>query len=1083
MIKLKTPKSICIIVILFFATAVSSCFNNVNVSAAANWGNSVTQKALYAGVIECALGGKFNKYIDFADFSLTSDLLQNAGGENFVALPNGLTNIGDNGMSCEELLNGYNIGSNQNTFEGLLQLSGKFTELNMKYVTQSRDQAPLITIRDPDHLYSFLDGMGYKNSNKKTWCYYYAYRPYGSNNSSQYAYTRNICWNDNINSLDIEDIGHLVGTNPDSGVIQTNEPELLVSSNKTLMIGDSEVVEYNGNKKTFDTQVTTALKSYNDLMKNTGYELRSTGNENNGLSGEYRGVDVGQSAVNYLSSGTYSDLNKLKFSEEEKLSYYLGMLKNWFFAGKSTSNYFASGLDATDVDYTKINIDINTKTRCSDCGILTSESVKKKNSPFDSNSSTIFGFKSNDIFNAAGKGEYTFDLEGTIEEINKLVDSMSDEELASTPETTSATSSVEDPCLDSQVADNLGWIICPIMNMAHDASEGLYNDFVEPALSIEPQLFSENGNINEGPAHSAWAVFQGFANIGFTILFLVVIFSQLTGVGIDNYGIKKILPKLIIAAVLVNLSYIICVICVDLSNILGNSLQDMFTSIPVDTGNTAYGVSFSEISSTVLTAVPIAAGIIAAWYLITPAILLGLLISVIGLIISLLFLFLLLAGREAAIVVLTVISPLAFLCYMLPNTKKLFDKWLKIWEGLLLVYPIAGLLMGGGNFVSRLLVAINGVPKENYDKLTDTTSGGSFFTAFAAMMISIIPVFLIPTVLKGAFSALGSIGGKLAGLGSALSGKTTGAIRKSDAYKDTQLRAKELQTNRRAGLGADGKPIDVSKMNKFQRAMRGISLTDRGVGRYRAQQLKDQDAINRANRLATSIGFEAAQIGQAKAVESDELKDYMTYINSMTNNGENRSALDSLFADYTKAGQENKTGAIAVARIAGRRKDTADDFINRHFTQETYSPIIQGALAKEIATGDNSANYRESSPLGFEYASRLNSGNPPTESFQDWKKNKNNVHDALDHFVTDSRQLVGLKSRSLEELRDMAKNGDMEEADIQRISNLAKETIKNRGTTGVWDSTKEGVINDIARLRPLKTRPKPVPTPKPTPKP
>ena len=56
-------------------------------------------------------------------------------------------------------------------------------------------------------------------------------------------------------------------------------------------------------------------------------------------------------------------------------------------------------------------------------------------------------------------------------------------------------------------------------------------------------------------------------------MFLAIIISQLTGFGISNYGIKKMLPRLIIAAILVNLSIYICQIAVDLSNILGYGLR------------------------------------------------------------------------------------------------------------------------------------------------------------------------------------------------------------------------------------------------------------------------------------------------------------------------------------------------------------------------------------------------------------------------------------------------------------------------------------------------------------------------------
>ncbi len=55
----------------------------------------------------------------------------------------------------------------------------------------------------------------------------------------------------------------------------------------------------------------------------------------------------------------------------------------------------------------------------------------------------------------------------------------------------------------------------------------------------------------------------------FAILLVIVILSQVTGMYLSNYGIKKVLPRLIITIILVNLSYIACIIMVDLSNVVG----------------------------------------------------------------------------------------------------------------------------------------------------------------------------------------------------------------------------------------------------------------------------------------------------------------------------------------------------------------------------------------------------------------------------------------------------------------------------------------------------------------------------------
>ena len=69
------------------------------------------------------------------------------------------------------------------------------------------------------------------------------------------------------------------------------------------------------------------------------------------------------------------------------------------------------------------------------------------------------------------------------------------------------------------------------------------------------------------------------ANIIFAIALAVVILSQITGFGVSNYGIKKMLPTLIMVAVLVNLSFFLCQLAVDVSNITGYGIKKIFVEL------------------------------------------------------------------------------------------------------------------------------------------------------------------------------------------------------------------------------------------------------------------------------------------------------------------------------------------------------------------------------------------------------------------------------------------------------------------------------------------------------------------------
>ncbi|MBR3319972.1 hypothetical protein IKG20_01570 [Candidatus Saccharibacteria bacterium] len=307
-------------------------------------------------------------------------------------------------------------------------------------------------------------------------------------------------------------------------------------------------------------------------------------------------------------------------------------------------------------------------------------------------------------------------------------------------------------------AKALGWILCPVLELSASATQGIYENYIEPSLVINHNMFNPDDSISG--THDAWAIFRDMANIVFVILILIVIFSQVTGVGIDNYGIKKILPKLIIAAILVNLSFYICQFAIDLSNIVGSSVYDTFNGINIGVSQefiAANGLGTGGYTGSIITTVAIAIGGAAIWGVVADGAAVGatvagfflsLVPAILGALVSVLFLFVLLAMRQALVVILVVLSPLAFVCYMLPNTKSLYDRWLNLMRGMLILYPTCAVLMGGGRLVSRILLSSGG-------------SKSNPWLLLVAMAAEIAPLFFVPTVVRGAYRATGALGATL----------------------------------------------------------------------------------------------------------------------------------------------------------------------------------------------------------------------------------------------------------------------------------------------------------------------------------
>lgn len=257
--------------------------------------------------------------------------------------------------------------------------------------------------------------------------------------------------------------------------------------------------------------------------------------------------------------------------------------------------------------------------------------------------------------------------------------------------------------------DGVGWLLCPVLNTMAKIVDGAYN-IVEGLLKVQPLTSTDSACIASpgktcpsSGIYNAWQIMRNFANIAFVIVFVIIIFSQVTNVGISNYGIKKMLPRLVVAAILVNASFWVCAVFVDLSNILGASLNGLFHGVAdsiqlKDKSFSGAGNGWEVITGKVIAGTAVA--ITALWIglsALVPA-LLAALVVIVGV-------FLALVARQALIILLVVVSPLAFVAYLLPNTESLFKKWRELLQTLLLMYPVIALLFGMSYLASQILMA------------------------------------------------------------------------------------------------------------------------------------------------------------------------------------------------------------------------------------------------------------------------------------------------------------------------------------------------------------------------------------------
>ena len=303
------------------------------------------------------------------------------------------------------------------------------------------------------------------------------------------------------------------------------------------------------------------------------------------------------------------------------------------------------------------------------------------------------------------------------------------------------------------------WALCPGIETIAEGANGLYG-LLAKRLNLSPSIVSTD--VRTSATYLLWDYIRGVANILVIILMVIVILSQITGYGINNYGIKRMLPRIIIAAILVNLSYYLCQIAVDISNIIGTSLGSTLNGVAHTVANnvgvTYTGENIVRIFVIILVAAlgggtVIFQGIkLGAGSSMALSIGIGILFLVLIIGLAVLIFFLMLALRQILAMVCVALSPLAIACMILPNTENIYKSWFKLLRSILIVYPICGLLYGLSCVIEVLALApSNG----SYD----------FLELIIASIACFLPFYAAPVLMIRALKGIGNIGTMVSNVG------------------------------------------------------------------------------------------------------------------------------------------------------------------------------------------------------------------------------------------------------------------------------------------------------------------------------
>ena len=390
----------------------------------------------------------------------------------------------------------------------------------------------------------------------------------------------------------------------------------------------------------------------------------------------------------------------------------------------------------------------------------------------------------------------------------------------------------------------LTWIICPIFNGAKVFSLWIFS-ILSDHLKVLPVTTVADPS---GKYDSLYVVWQSFRDIGDVILVIaviIIVYSEAVGGSIaDAYNVRKMLPRILIAAILINLSIYAVNTLVDIFNILGVGISDLilrpFQSTDIfhfspsgsqQLGAFGFGMLGAFVGGggavAVFTAVELGAigGIFGYVFLLALPLLVGALAIWITVMV-----------RWGLIVLLTLFSPIAFALYALPNTETYFKKWWKLLVQALMVYPVVMVMVAIGSILSAI-----------------TYKTGSLSGGITGFVLQFLPLIATPFAFKISGGILGTISDYLT----------------KNGMKWTSRITKGARERKKEELGVK---MNQSKKTLYDKLENPASQTNsrfkRTGARFARNRLGGRRMLEENSRINAA---QAKRIEEANATGSDEL--------------------------------------------------------------------------------------------------------------------------------------------------------------------------------------------------------------------
>ena len=260
----------------------------------------------------------------------------------------------------------------------------------------------------------------------------------------------------------------------------------------------------------------------------------------------------------------------------------------------------------------------------------------------------------------------------------------------------------------------LGWLALLILQIATLLTDlaGMILNYATKVTIVE---MSENIR-SIGAIDIAWKTIRDVANMGFIFVLLYAAIQTILGIGSDT---KKLIVNIIVVAILINFSLFFTKVVIDASNVLSNVFYDAIAPTSLTDPGINVGLSGKMMGPLKLTSLWDTGNI--GVFTTKGNIIIGLMGTIVSLVVAFVFfaVAIMLVIRFVVLIFVMILSPLAFMGYILPQLKKHKDDWVQALLGQAFFAPIYFML-------TWIVIRIS----EGLLPLTGASTGGTMATAF-----------------------------------------------------------------------------------------------------------------------------------------------------------------------------------------------------------------------------------------------------------------------------------------------------------------------------------------------------------------